>query len=80
MLCYMFLTYIFCGVQERVNKPLVQELLQVELLQVLLCSLLPLPLASLGGVAGGPLKPSLMFLVSTRNALKKDFFKLMPMF
>jgi hypothetical protein len=49
--------------QERVNKQQAQELLQVGLLQVLLCYLLHRPLASLGGVAEGPLRPSSMSLV-----------------
>jgi hypothetical protein len=54
---------LFCGMQERVNKQQAQELLQVGLLQVLLCYLLHRPLASLGGVAEGPLRPSSMSLV-----------------
>ena len=51
--------------QRRVIHKRVQELLLAELPQVLRCYLLLRPLALLGGVAGGLLRPSLMFLVST---------------
>lgn len=51
--------------QRGLNKPRVQELLQVELPQALLCSLLLRLSALPGGVAEGPLKLSLMSLVST---------------
>jgi hypothetical protein len=62
--------------QRRVNKQRVQELLQVELPQALLCYLLLRPLALPGGVAGGPLRLSLMSLVST-GILEKRVLKTM---